>query len=99
MPAKKLSSKINKLSWDEFHSTPLADKSAFFKNDSRIFDCLFAGQFNKDILNDLFKLSDKIRAKARTKRGLDKLQQLLSHKRACLYFAQPSTRTFLSFQT
>lgn len=102
MPAKKLSQKLsidlNKLSWDEFHSLSLTDKSAFFKNGSRIFDCLFAGQFDKDILNELFKLADKIRAKAQTKRGLDKLQQLLSHKRACLYFAQPSTRTFLSFQ-
>ena len=98
MPAKKLSSDLNILSWDEFYNTPLTDKLSFFKQDSRIFDCLFAGQFNRDILNDLFKLSDRIRSKARTKRGLDKLQQLLSHKRACLYFGQPSTRTFLSFQ-
>jgi aspartate carbamoyltransferase catalytic subunit len=28
---------------------------------------------------------------------LDRLQTLLSHKRAVLYFAQPSTRTYLSF--
>jgi len=98
MSARKTSSEINKLSWDEFYNTPLTDKLSYFNKDSRIFDCLFARQFNKDVLNDLFKLADSIRSKARTKRGLDKLQQLLSHKRACLYFAQPSTRTFLSFQ-
>src|SRR5438552_11786104 len=98
MPVKKLSDELDRLSWDEFHAFPLNDKSNYFNKDSRIFDCLFAAQFNKDILNNLFKLADRIRAKTRTKRGLNKLQQLLSHKRACLYFAQPSTRTFLSFQ-
>ena len=29
--------------------------------------------------------------------GLGKLRHLLPHKRAMLYFVQPSTRTFLSF--
>ena len=35
---------------------------------------------------------------ARTKMGAQKLSSLLQHKRAMLYFVQPSTRTFLSFQ-
>lgn len=50
-----------------------------------------------DNLHHLFNLADKIRFIAETKSGLDYLQTLLSHKRAVLYFAQPSTRTFLSF--
>jgi aspartate carbamoyltransferase catalytic subunit len=35
---------------------------------------------------------------AKTKVGQSKLRHLLPHKRAMLYFVQPSTRTFLSFQ-
>lgn len=54
-------------------------------------------QFDKDSLNYIFKLADKLRFIAESKSGLDYLQTLLSHKRAVLYFAQPSTRTFLSF--
>lgn len=34
---------------------------------------------------------------AKSKAGSDYLQQRLSHKRAMLFFTQPSTRTFLSF--
>jgi aspartate carbamoyltransferase catalytic subunit len=45
----------------------------------------------------LFELADRIRKIAKTKDGLDFLQSILSHKRAVLYFAQPSTRTYLSF--
>jgi aspartate carbamoyltransferase catalytic subunit len=45
----------------------------------------------------LFKVADKLRAISNTKQGSDWLQTLLSHKRAILYFAQPSTRTYLSF--
>ena len=98
MSSKKISSEIDNLSWDDFYTAPLVSKLSYFSYNSRIFDCLFARQFNKANLNELFKLADKIRSKARSKRGLDKLQQLLSDKRACLYFVQPSTRTFLSFQ-
>ena len=39
-----------------------------------------------------------IRLLAKTKVGQSKLRHLLPHKRAMLYFVQPSTRTFLSFQ-
>merc|ERR1712023_197835 len=38
-----------------------------------------------------------IRELAKSKQGSDQLRSLLSHKRAMLYFTQPSTRTFLSF--
>jgi aspartate carbamoyltransferase catalytic subunit len=45
----------------------------------------------------LFNLADKIRTISDSKSGSDWLQSLLSHKRAVLYFGQPSTRTYLSF--
>ncbi len=68
------------------------------QKDSRLFHCLFASQFKKELLENLFNLADKIRQISHSKGGLELLQSLLSVKRACLYFAQPSTRTFLSFQ-
>jgi aspartate carbamoyltransferase catalytic subunit len=54
-------------------------------------------QFDVSSLYTLFELADKIRKISKTKDGLDFLQTILSHKRAVLYFAQPSTRTYLSF--
>jgi aspartate carbamoyltransferase catalytic subunit len=60
---------------------------------------LNSGQFQLPDLQQLFKLSDKIRAYNDTKDGLMFLQGLLPHKRAMLFFSQPSTRTFLSFQS
>lgn len=58
---------------------------------------LSAQQFEQNELYKLFELADKIRKIGKTKDGLDFLQSILSHKRAVLYFAQPSTRTYLSF--
>ena len=58
---------------------------------------LSALQFESNELYKLFELADKIRKIAKSKDGLDFLQTILSHKRAVLYFAQPSTRTYLSF--
>jgi len=63
----------------------------------RIYHVLSAQQFSKSELYGLFELADRIRKIAKTKDGLDFLQSILSHKRAVLYFAQPSTRTYLSF--
>lgn len=90
-------STLSKLSWNDFYSIPVKNKIDFFRKDSRIFDPLFASQFDRKILDYLFRVSNKIRFIAQTKSGSDWLQKLLSHKRAVLYFSQPSTRTYLSF--
>lgn len=91
--------KLKKSSWDEFYSTPLSRKLKYFEVEGRLFDCLFSQQFSRKLLDHLFTTASKIRTVAKEKSGLDYLQSVLSHKRAMLYFVQPSTRTFLSFQT
>jgi aspartate carbamoyltransferase len=58
---------------------------------------IFGGQFTADMLEDLAGTADKIRALSKMRGGQDFLIRLLNHKRAMLYFTQPSTRTFLSF--
>jgi len=63
----------------------------------KIFHILKSEQFDRDFLNELYDITNRLRKLSRTKRGSDFIRTLLSHKRAMLYFTQPSTRTFLSF--
>ncbi len=60
---------------------------------------LSAQQFDRPYLDYLYELINTIRMFDKSKDGLLYLQSLLSHKRAMLYFTQPSTRTFMSFQS
>jgi len=84
--------------WDEFYGRPVDEKLDFFKRRGRLFDVIYAQQFDRAFLDYLCRLADMIRLLAKTKVGQSKLRHLLPHKRAMLYFVQPSTRTFLSFQ-
>jgi aspartate carbamoyltransferase catalytic subunit len=60
---------------------------------------LNAEQFDRKYLDELHTLTDTIRRFDKSKEGLMYLKSLLPHRRAMLYFTQPSTRTFLSFQS
>lgn len=62
-----------------------------------IFHVIKSEQFDRESLDELFDVTNKLRTVARSKKGRDYLQTLLSDRRAMLYFTQPSTRTFLSF--
>jgi aspartate carbamoyltransferase catalytic subunit len=83
--------------WDEFFAGAVDDKLKFFRRNGRIFDVIYAQQFDREFLDGMVTLADYIRQMAKTKLGHKKLRHLLPHKRAMLYFVQPSTRTFLSF--
>ena len=63
-----------------------------------LFHVLDSQQFDRTLLDELCALTTKLRQHAKSKHGARSLQMLLPHKRAILYFTQPSTRTFLSFQ-
>lgn len=76
---------------------PIRMKTAEMEREGRLKHLIFASQFDRRLLEKLCVLADMIRELSRTKEGSDKLLELLSHKRAMLYFTQPSTRTFLSF--
>ena len=62
-----------------------------------LFHILKTQQFDRVLLDELCELTTAIRKFAKTKEGLLYMRGLLAHKRAMLYFTQPSTRTFLSF--
>ncbi len=76
---------------------PLRKKTEEFQREGRLKHLIFAAQLTPPLLEKLFYSADLIRQLSRHKEGVDRLRQLLSHKRAMLYFTQPSTRTFLSF--
>jgi aspartate carbamoyltransferase catalytic subunit len=76
---------------------PTAVKIPEFARDERLRHVIFSGQFSVDLLEDLATTADMIRGLSKSRAGQDFLIRLLHHKRAMLYFTQPSTRTFLSF--
>ena len=83
--------------WEEFYNIEKGDKLDFFLRNGRMLDILFSQQFDRSFLDDMCILATQIRRMALTKMGAQKLSNLLSHKRAMLYFVQPSTRTSISF--
>jgi len=84
--------------FDAFHRMDISKKVPFFTRDKRLYDCLFAQQFDRALLDHLCKVADALRHAMKTREGALAVADLLPHKRAMLYFVQPSTRTFLSFQ-
>jgi len=90
--------KINDCDWNTFHNMNFAEKTcALSCDDGMPFHTLYAQQFNRPILDRLCKLATLIRTIAKTRNGSMFLQSQLAHKRAMLYFTQPSSRTYLSF--
>ena len=53
--------------------------------------------FDRSFLNEICALATEVRTIAKRREGRTRLQTLLCDRRAMLYFTQPSTRTFLSF--
>ena len=91
---------LHSLSWSDYSALPLEEKVPLLaRPDGMPFHTLFAQQFGRKQLDGLCALTTKIRFIAKTREGMDYLQSQLSHKRAMIYFTQPSSRTFLSFMS
>ncbi len=88
---------VTKLSWAAFENLDLIEKAACMCDGGREYHVLYAQQFGRERLDHLGRLATAIRRLAKTKDGMYALRNMLPHKRAMLYFAQPSSRTFLSF--
>lgn len=88
---------LKSIAWDDFQKVELEAKGPYFLRDEKPYHALIAQQFTRPMLDRLCELATRIRRIAKTRGGTLFLQDLLSEKRAMLYFAQPSTRTFLSF--
>ena len=77
---------------------PVKIKATEFQTGERLNHVIFADQFDRGTLERLCRTADRIRLIAKSKEGACFLKDLLRHKRAMLYFTQPSTRTYLSFE-
>jgi aspartate carbamoyltransferase catalytic subunit len=81
----------------EFEKLPSEQKIERFKRNGHLFDMILSQQLNRQVLEDIYEITNQLRTISKTKAGLIFLGNILCHKRAMLYFAQPSSRTFLSF--
>ena len=89
---------LTDIAWDAFLELDPVEKSRHLnQDDGRPFHVLMTRQFDRKALDTLGELATRIRFLAKTKEGMTFLAGLLPHRRAMLYFTQPSTRTFLSF--
>ncbi len=91
--------KITEISWEKFEALSLDEKKSYLERgdgDTMPYHTLFAQQFDRSLLERLCALSNRIRFINKSKEGALYLKSVLAHKRAMLYFSQPSSRTFLS---
>lgn len=84
--------------FETFHQLSIEEKIERFKRNGKLFDLIYAQQLDRELLDLLYAITNNLRNIAKSKAGLMYLQKILSHKRVMLYFTQPSSRTFLSFQ-
>ncbi len=75
------------------------DKPEFVTNSGRLLHLIHTQQFTHELMHDFFKIANKARQLYTSAIGASFLKNCLPNMRALLYFVQPSTRTFLSFES
>ena len=85
--------------YEEYFAQPAEIRLNHYQKDGRLKHVMLSHQFSIDLLEELFDIADRVKEITRNTNGITFLKSLLSHKKAMLYFTQPSTRTFLSFLT
>ena len=89
--------KLTEIGWEKFAALTLEEKRPYLARlDGMPYHTLFAQQFDRALLERLCALANRIRFINKSKEGALYLKSVLAHKRAMLYFSQPSSRTFLS---
>ena len=91
--------KLTEIGWEAFAALTLDAKRPYLERsegDGMPYHTLFAQQFDRALLERLCALANRIRFINKSKEGALYLKSVLAHKRAMLYFSQPSSRTFLS---
>ncbi len=88
---------LTEISWENFEALSLEAKKPYLaREDGMPYHTIFAQQFDRGILERLCNLTTRIRLINKSKEGALYLKSVLAHRRAMLYFSQPSSRTFLS---
>ncbi|MEC7165849.1 MAG: aspartate carbamoyltransferase, partial [SAR324 cluster bacterium] len=87
------------LTIDEYLRQPVAERLPYYQREGRLYHVMMSQQFPRPLMEEIFGVANTLKAMSHDHEGLEFLSRLLRHKRAMLYFTQPSTRTFLSFLT
>lgn len=88
---------LSEIGWEDFSNLEIEAKKAYLERpDGMPYHTLFAQQFDRPLLERLCRLANRIRFISKSREGALWLKCLLAHRRAMLYFSQPSSRTFLS---
>lgn len=88
---------LKNIPWESYSAMSGEQKADMLNRDGKLYHALMAEQFDRPLLDRICEVATKMRKIAKTRGGMLFLQSLLAEKRVMLYFAQPSTRTFLSF--
>ena len=91
--------RLTEISWEDYEALSLDAKRPYLEReegDGMPYHTLFAQQFDRALLERLCALANRIRFINKTREGSLFLKGILAHRRAMLYFSQPSSRTFLS---
>jgi aspartate carbamoyltransferase catalytic subunit len=83
----------------EFQKLPTEEKVTCFEKNGRLFDMIISQQLSREIIDNIYDITNHLRHISESKAGSIFMQNILCHKRAMLYFTQPSSRTFLSFES
>jgi len=103
--SQEIKQRARQISWNEFSVMDESDKIIFLNNPQRHysnypFHVLFAQQFDRECLDLLCQVAEKARQIHKDRnRGRRFLKSLLFGTYALNFFSQPSSRTFLSFET
>ncbi|HCG19414.1 MAG TPA: hypothetical protein DER26_00220, partial [Verrucomicrobia bacterium] len=90
---------LTDISWEAFKSLKPEEKKPYLacpNGGGMPYHTLFAQQFDRNLIERLCALANRIRFINKSREGALFLKSILAHKRAMLYFSQPSSRTFLS---
>jgi aspartate carbamoyltransferase catalytic subunit len=82
---------------DDILTLPTRERVEALSRAERNFHVVLAQQFTRSFIDEICMLAEMIRQVHSARQGADFLRQQLAHRRAMMYFTQPSTRTFLSF--
>ncbi len=102
MNSQEIEEMAHKMSWQKFVAMEEKEKIIFLNNlhTGNPFHVLFAQQFNRENLDLLCQIAERARTINKNKQeGVKFLRKLLSGTHALNFFYQPSSRTFLSFET
>lgn len=82
-----------------FDEMDLDQKIQLMSTRGRLLHLIYTQQLSRPLLEGCFDVAEKARRLYTSRIGAAFLKDCLPNRRALLYFVQPSTRTFLSFQS